>query len=87
MWLPMLADNGCIKKSLPLVIMNIINLKGGLHATPNPPPGYGPAEWDSERLDKLHYPYSRLFSRHVYFTNSHFNSCSRKLISRMVREG
>ena len=28
--------------------------------------------------------YSRLFSRHVYFTN---NSCSRKLISRMVREG
>ena len=32
-------------------------------------------------------PYSRLFSRHVYFTNSHFNSCSRKLISRMVRDG
>ena len=43
MWLPMLADNACMNMDqevsahdcVPLVdIMNIINLKGGLHVTP-----------------------------------------------------
>ena len=44
MWLPKLAGCMiCIKKSLPLVIMNIINLKGGLHVIPPKNPGYGPA--------------------------------------------
>ena len=28
-------------------------------------------------------PYSGLFSRRLYFANSQFNSCSRKVISRM----
>ena len=42
MWLPMLVDNACMNMHqevssydcVSLVIMNIINLKGGLHVTP-----------------------------------------------------
>ncbi len=32
---------------------------------------------------RLKIPYSGLFSRRLYFANSQFNSCSRKVISRM----